>query len=116
MIHKKEKWYADLPELLKAEALWLSGRYDEAACSDIQASKPFLTAFLPDFVFSESDIQHLFRLTDLHGKLLLQESFINYLQRFSSRLEVVDTINSEFTTVCGPVLQLSLLKLVLPDK
>jgi hypothetical protein len=49
-------WYADLPGLLEAEALWHSGRYNEPACIEIQASKPLLTAFLRDFIFSEADI------------------------------------------------------------
>jgi nicotinic acid phosphoribosyltransferase len=114
MIPKREKWYADLPELLKAEALWQSGTYNETACREVHVSKTYLTDFLRDFYFNEQEIQCLFRLTDSHGKFLLHESFINYLQRFSSRLEVNDTGNDQFTTVCGPVLQLALLKLVLP--
>ena len=116
MMPKRENWYADLPGLLEAEALWHSGRYNEPACIEIQASKPLLTAFLRNFIFSEADIQFLLRLTDSHGKLLLHESFINYLQRFSSQLVVADTRDDDSTTVCGPALQLALLKLVLPDE
>lgn len=118
MMSKKENWYADLPGLLRAEALWHSGRYNEDAAIVLPVSKDFLRAFLAVFSFSESDVRPLFRITDTHGKLLLHESFINYLQRFAHTLQMEDTPDEHAACVSvrGPMLQLELLKLVLPDK
>ena len=118
MILKRAMWHADIQRLMKAEQLWLSGRYNDMECAELTIPGDFPVSFLSDFTFSESEIQHLFRITDSQGKLMLHESFINYLQRFKCNLEIAGIGNTESPTVmvCGPALQLELLKLVLPGE
>lgn len=111
-------WYADIQRLLKAEQLWLSGKYNDLECAELTIPADFPVSFLTDFTFSESEIQLLFRISDSKGKLMLHESFINYLQRFRCNLEIAGTgkAASPTVTVCGPALQLELLKIVLPGE
>jgi hypothetical protein len=118
MMPKRAMWHADIQQLLKAEQLWLSGRYNDPECAELTIPEDFPVSFLTDFTFSEPEIQPLFRITDSQGKLILHESFINYLQRFKCNLEIAGTGKAESPTVmvCGPALQLELLKLVLPDE
>ena len=109
-------WHADIQQLLKAEQLWLSGRYNDPECAELTIPADFPVSFLTDFTFSEPEIQPLFRITDSQGKLMLHESFINYLQRFKCNLEIAGKEKAESLTVTvrGPALQLELFKLVLP--
>lgn len=111
-------WHADIQQLLKAEQLWLSDKYNDPECAELTIPTDFPVSFLTDFTFSEPEIQLLFRITDSQGKLILHESFINYLQRFKCNLEIAGTWKAESPTVmvCGPALQLELLKLVLPGE
>lgn len=118
MIPKKTNWYADISGLLKAQELWQSGTYNDISSVEIYLSRDFLIAFIRDFSFNYQDIEHLFGITDSNGKLLLQESFINYMQRFKNYLVVDDDDmnDTDYVLVCGPVIQLELLKLVLPGE
>ena len=113
MTPAEKQQFPDIPGLLEVEQLWLTGQYEEIVSVRASSPESLPAGFPSSFTFSAQEIQQLYRITDEQGRLLLHESFINYLQRFECKIEVTGmNDNNQPLYLRGPLIQLKLLKII----
>ena len=139
-VHPLHQWYGmpfglvtDLYELTMAHGYWKKGWYNRRAVFHLSFRKqPFAgdfsmacgldlaVAFLQNWRFDPADIQYLGSLRDANGFSLLEEGFLNYLQRtkFSCNVDAIPEGNVVFPNepllrVEGPLIQAQLFETAL---
>lgn len=120
-------WLSNHAPAFAAQEFWDNGRYDEPAafCLLYETTGPFtiacgiglLAEHVRKFRFSPDVIQRMGQITDIHGRSILHESFLNYLQRMHLRVQI--NAVPEGTLLCpgepvltirGPLVQIQLLE------
>lgn len=91
-------WLSDLSPLYAAQASWLDGSYSKLQTLHLVATsgQPFFIAcgagllaeHVRRFRFSPAVIQRLGQVTDVQGRSVFQESFLNHVQRLRLRTHI----------------------------
>ena len=98
IIMKNHDWLSDLKPLYAAQHSWLAGSYNKMITAHLfgPADAPFsiacgaglLAEHVSRFKFSPPVIQRLGQVTNVEGRSVFQESFLNHLQRMRLRTHV----------------------------
>ncbi|MBK6904185.1 MAG: hypothetical protein IPH04_15630 [Saprospirales bacterium] len=116
--------FLDPATLLTASLLWKSGQYDQPSRITLLAETPAVARGQEEFLswvgsirFSPDQIQRLGALQGSDGYSLFDESFLNYLQRFSFQCEVVAVAEGTsvfpgepLVRISGPAIQVQMMQ------